>query len=221
MFDGGISWHHGRSDYLLVHTIYFCVNYLDDTSGWVYSPARGIEPKNLDTQQARLSLLRPPQGPSTTGGRSTAGLRSPVLLPNSKKLLKAALCRDCGAIRGATREKRRRCKRAKSAAPEKAELGVGWGGRTRTSTIRINSAVSYRLDHAPSAKLPYCIQAGYFVHGGTGQKVLSVSCCAPQPPAKRMSRVCRRVVALTLLSRGCYRDCLHWPHCNPPYGGRV
>ena len=25
----------------------------------------------------------------------------------------------------------------------------GWGGRTRTFTIRINSAVSYRLDHAP------------------------------------------------------------------------
>src|SRR5271163_1015045 len=25
----------------------------------------------------------------------------------------------------------------------------GWGERTRTSTIRINSAVSYRLDHAP------------------------------------------------------------------------
>ena len=81
MFDGGISWHHGRSDYLLVHTIYFGVNYLDGTSCWVYIPARGIEPKNLDTQQARLSLLRPPQGPSTTGGRSTAGLRSPALLP--------------------------------------------------------------------------------------------------------------------------------------------
>jgi hypothetical protein len=25
----------------------------------------------------------------------------------------------------------------------------GWGGRIRTFTIRINSAVSYRLDHAP------------------------------------------------------------------------
>ena len=25
----------------------------------------------------------------------------------------------------------------------------GWGGRIRTYTIRINSAVSYRLDHAP------------------------------------------------------------------------
>src|ERR1700684_2115213 len=25
----------------------------------------------------------------------------------------------------------------------------GWGGRTRTFTVRINSAVSYRLDHAP------------------------------------------------------------------------
>src|SRR5712691_2543810 len=27
----------------------------------------------------------------------------------------------------------------------------GWGGWTRTNTIRINSAVSYRLDHAPAA----------------------------------------------------------------------
>ena len=26
----------------------------------------------------------------------------------------------------------------------------GWGGRIRTYTIRINSAVSYRLDHAPA-----------------------------------------------------------------------
>ena len=26
---------------------------------------------------------------------------------------------------------------------------IGWGGRTRTFTVRINSAVSYRLDHAP------------------------------------------------------------------------
>ncbi len=26
----------------------------------------------------------------------------------------------------------------------------GWGGRIRTYTIRINSAVSYRLDHAPT-----------------------------------------------------------------------
>ena len=25
----------------------------------------------------------------------------------------------------------------------------GWGGRTRTFTVRINSAVPYRLDHAP------------------------------------------------------------------------
>src|SRR5712691_8390957 len=32
------------------------------------------------------------------------------------------------------------------------ELGrIGWGGRIRTFTIRINSAVSYRLDHAPAA----------------------------------------------------------------------
>jgi hypothetical protein len=29
------------------------------------------------------------------------------------------------------------------------EQSDGWGGRIRTSTIRINSAVSYRLDHAP------------------------------------------------------------------------
>ena len=27
---------------------------------------------------------------------------------------------------------------------------IGWGGRIRTYTIRINSAVSYRLDHAPA-----------------------------------------------------------------------
>ena len=33
--------------------------------------------------------------------------------------------------------------------PDVAGLKIGWGGRTRTSTIRINSAVSYRLDHAP------------------------------------------------------------------------
>ena len=26
----------------------------------------------------------------------------------------------------------------------------GWGGRIRTSTVCINSAVSYRLDHAPT-----------------------------------------------------------------------
>jgi hypothetical protein len=28
---------------------------------------------------------------------------------------------------------------------------IGWGGRIRTSTILINSEVSYRLDHAPAA----------------------------------------------------------------------
>jgi hypothetical protein len=28
----------------------------------------------------------------------------------------------------------------------------GWGGRIRTYTIRINSAVSYRLDHAPTTR---------------------------------------------------------------------
>ena len=28
----------------------------------------------------------------------------------------------------------------------------GWGGRIRTFTIRINSAVSYRLDHAPAVR---------------------------------------------------------------------
>jgi len=33
--------------------------------------------------------------------------------------------------------------------PSVLEGKFGWGGRTRTSTIRINSAVSYRLDHAP------------------------------------------------------------------------
>ena len=41
---------------------------------------------------------------------------------------------------------------------------IGWGERTRTSTIRINSAVSYRLDHAPTkvefAILPYVTRAG-------------------------------------------------------------
>ena len=30
----------------------------------------------------------------------------------------------------------------------------GWGGRIRTSTILINSEVSYRLDHAPAAGNP-------------------------------------------------------------------
>src|SRR5215831_3384118 len=29
---------------------------------------------------------------------------------------------------------------------------IGWGGRIRTSTILINSEVSYRLDHAPAAE---------------------------------------------------------------------
>ena len=28
---------------------------------------------------------------------------------------------------------------------------IGWGGRIRTSTVLINSEVSYRLDHAPVA----------------------------------------------------------------------
>jgi hypothetical protein len=27
---------------------------------------------------------------------------------------------------------------------------IGWGGRIRTSTVLINSEVSYRLDHAPA-----------------------------------------------------------------------
>ena len=27
---------------------------------------------------------------------------------------------------------------------------IGWGGRIRTYTVRINSAVSYQLDHAPA-----------------------------------------------------------------------
>jgi hypothetical protein len=30
---------------------------------------------------------------------------------------------------------------------------IGWGGRIRTFTILINSEVSYRLDHAPTAFL--------------------------------------------------------------------
>src|SRR5690349_1532019 len=30
----------------------------------------------------------------------------------------------------------------------------GWGGRIRTSTILINSEVSYRLDHAPAVVIP-------------------------------------------------------------------
>jgi hypothetical protein len=29
---------------------------------------------------------------------------------------------------------------------------IGWGGRIRTSTVLINSEVSYRLDHAPAAR---------------------------------------------------------------------
>jgi hypothetical protein len=35
-------------------------------------------------------------------------------------------------------------------APLFLEGEIGWGGRIRTYTIRINSAVSYRLDHAPA-----------------------------------------------------------------------
>jgi hypothetical protein len=31
---------------------------------------------------------------------------------------------------------------------------IGWGGRIRTSTILINSEVSYRLDHAPAGRYP-------------------------------------------------------------------
>jgi hypothetical protein len=31
------------------------------------------------------------------------------------------------------------------------EEEIGWGGRIRTSTVLINSEVSYRLDHAPAA----------------------------------------------------------------------
>ena len=31
---------------------------------------------------------------------------------------------------------------------------IGWGGRIRTSTILINSEVSYRLDHAPAGGNP-------------------------------------------------------------------
>src|SRR5262249_7598328 len=29
-------------------------------------------------------------------------------------------------------------------------MGLGWGGRIRTSTVCINSAASYQLDHAPA-----------------------------------------------------------------------
>jgi hypothetical protein len=32
---------------------------------------------------------------------------------------------------------------------------IGWGGRIRTYTIRINSAVSYRLDHAPADSIRF------------------------------------------------------------------
>src|SRR5437867_6171230 len=36
---------------------------------------------------------------------------------------------------------------------------IGWGGRIRTSTILINSEVSYRLDHAPAAFVdPDCVR---------------------------------------------------------------
>ena len=34
---------------------------------------------------------------------------------------------------------------------QRAKRGNGWGGRIRTSTVCINSAASYRLDHAPVA----------------------------------------------------------------------
>jgi hypothetical protein len=32
-----------------------------------------------------------------------------------------------------------------------SRVEIGWGGRIRTSTVLINSEVSYRLDHAPAA----------------------------------------------------------------------
>ena len=49
----------------------------------------------------------------------------------------------------------------------------GWGGRIRTYTIRINSAVSYRLDHAPVAG-HFIIYCKILVHVlGHGRKLLS------------------------------------------------
>ncbi len=50
-----------------------------------------------------------------------------------------------------------RCCRATPphAQKQKVEGVLGWGGRIRTSTVCINSAASYQLDHAPAARLFY------------------------------------------------------------------
>jgi hypothetical protein len=48
---------------------------------------------------------------------------------------------------------------------------VGWGGRIRTSTILINSEVSYRLDHAPAgASCPQHRRREHAIVGGLRRK---------------------------------------------------
>ena len=42
------------------------------------------------------------------------------------------------------------CSKARKRTGRARRQKYGWGGWTRTNTIRINSAVSYRLDHAPA-----------------------------------------------------------------------
>jgi hypothetical protein len=43
------------------------------------------------------------------------------------------------------------CRLSGASDPRAKLLQIGWGGRIRTSTVLINSEVSYRLDHAPAA----------------------------------------------------------------------
>src|SRR5215472_4985769 len=51
----------------------------------------------------------------------------------------------------------------------------GWGGRIRTSTILINSEVSYRLDHAPAVSSPGDCGETLEV-GGLGRKKSGQGC---------------------------------------------
>src|SRR6185437_10892736 len=84
----------------------------------------------------------------------------------------------------------------------------GWGGRIRTSTVLINSEVSYRLDHAPAA---YGVgSAASQIHGqGYFQDSMGVSsatlpCKKMYPPAlANESEVKRRCLAMKRSARSC------------------
>jgi hypothetical protein len=56
---------------------------------------------------------------------------------------------------------------------------IGWGGRIRTSTVLINSEVSYRLDHAPT-------RAGHTITNATRPKNAGAS--ARKNSAAKMER---------------------------------